>query len=123
MGKELKGKCGGDWGEALVAEYLRSRGRRIVASKYRCRFGEIDLIAIDDDVLCFIEVKMRTNLDCGLPREYVTEAKKKRLRMTANYYLSTHDPDSVCRFDVAEVYTDAEKNPDNTRIEYLEDAF
>ena len=118
-----KGRSGGDWGEALVAEYLRSMGHRIVASKYSCRFGEIDLIATDGDTICFIEVKLRTNLECGLPREYVTVAKKKRLKKTASFYLSTHDPDSSCRFDVAEVYTDAGRNPDNTRIEYIEDAF
>ncbi len=118
-----KGIPGGDWGEALVADYLRSLGRRIIASKYSCRFGEIDLIAMDGDMLCFVEVKLRTNLECGLPREYVTEAKKNRLRKTAGYYLATHDPDSYCRFDVAEVYTDRDKQPDYTRIEYIEDAF
>ena len=117
------GKQSGDWGEALTAEYLRKRGFQIVASKYRCRYGEIDLIALDGNITCFVEVKLRSNLACGLPREYVTEAKKKRLRTTAQFYLSTHDPDCFCRFDVAEVYTDETHSMHNTRIEYIEDAF
>ncbi len=116
-------KARGDWGEAQVAAYLRERGCRIVASKYHCRFGEVDLIAHDGKYLCFIEVKMRSNLSFGLPREYVTASKQEKLRATAKYYLATHDPDAYCRFDVAEVYTDAEQTPEGTRIEYIENAF
>ncbi len=121
--RELKGKQGGDWGEALVAEYLRERGCRIVAAQYRCRFGEIDLIARDGETLCFVEVKLRTGVGHGLPREFVTATKQRKLRTTALYYLTTHDPDVKCRFDVAEVYTDREHSAEHTRIEYLEDAF
>lgn len=116
-------KARGDWGEAQVANYLRERGWNIVASKYRCRFGEIDLIARDGEVLCFIEVKLRNGVGFGLPREFVTASKQKKLRTTAEYYLSTHDPDAVCRFDVAEVYTDDGLSQAHTRIEYLENAF
>jgi len=119
----MKGKASGDWGEALVADYLRDRGYQILSSKYRCRYGEIDLIARDGETLCFVEVKLRSNLDCGLPREFVTEGKKKRLRTTALFYLSAHDPDSVCRFDVAEVYADSACSEGHTRIEYIENAF
>ena len=79
-------KGSGDWAEALVAEYLRERGYRIDVSKYRCRFGEIDLVAHDRGTLCFVEVKMRSNLRYGLPREYVTYSKQEKLRTTAEYY-------------------------------------
>ena len=113
----------GDWGEAQVAEYLRDRGCRVVVSKYRCRFGEIDLVAQDGETLCFVEVKVRSNLCYGLPREYVTVSKQNKLRTTAEYYLSTHDPDAYCRFDVAEVYTDKAHTPEHTRIKYIENAF
>ena len=118
----MTAKARGDWGEAQVAAYLRERGCRIVSSKYRCRFGEIDLIAHDGKTLCFVEVKVRSNLSFGLPREYVTASKRDKLRTTAGYYLATHDPDAACRFDVAEVYTDGEQTPENTRIEYIENA-
>ena len=120
---ELSPKSRGDWGEAQVAEYLRERGYTIVASQYRCRFGEIDLIARDGGMLCFVEVKTRKNGDLGLPREYVTAAKQRKLRTTASHYLSARDPDTPCRFDVAEVYPNEEESPDKARIIYLENAF
>ena len=108
-------------GEALVADYLRNNGFQLVAHGYYCRFGEIDLIAWEGNTLCFIEVKTRTNLEMGLPREYVTPAKQKKLRKTALFYLSEKKLDCFCRFDVAEVY--AERGFDKARIVYLRDAF
>ena len=116
-------KATGDWGEALVAKYLRDRGYQLAASGYRCRFGEIDLIAKKDGALCFVEVKLRSNLKYGMPREFVTASKQQKLRTTAQFYLSTHSLDVPARFDVAEVYTDAEHSAQNTRIEYIENAF
>lgn len=109
----------GDRGEALTAEYLRERGYELLASQFRCRFGEIDLIAQRGDVLCFVEVKLRGSKSYGLPRDYVTAAKQRRLRTAASFYLARHDPDVNARFDVAEIYDD-EKPP---RLEYIEDAF
>lgn len=108
-------------GEALVADYLRNNGFQLVAHGYYCRFGEIDLIAWEGNTLCFIEVKTRTNLEMGLPREYVTPTKQKKLRKTALFYLSEKKLDCFCRFDVAEVY--AEQGFNKARIVYLRDAF
>lgn len=113
----------GVWGEAEVANYLRRRGYTLLAHSFRCRFGEIDLIARKGGVLCFVEVKTRSNLTCGLPREYVTAAKQERLRKTAAYYLMVKELDCPARFDVAEVYTDDAHDPKATHIEYIEDAF
>ena len=108
-------------GEALVADYLRKNGFKLVAHGYFCRFGEIDLIAWEGNTLCFIEVKTRTNVEMGLPREYVTFSKQKKLRKTALFYLAEKKLDCICRFDVAEVY--AERGFDKARIVYLRDAF
>lgn len=94
----------GVWGEALVADYLREKGYKLAAHSYRCRFGEIDLIAWDKSVLCFVEVKTRTNTQMGLPREYVTAGKQARIRKTALFYLCDNGLDCPARFDVAEVY-------------------
>mgnify|MGYP000268994603 CR=1 FL=1 len=116
---EKGGRSEGTWGEALAAEYLRQRG----CHSYHCRFGEIDLIAWDGDVLCFVEVKTRSNTDMGLPREYVTPAKQRRLKKTALYYLCEKQLDCPARFDVAEVYADSPYSRENVRIEYLENAF
>ena len=108
-------------GEALVARYLRENGYKLAAHGYRSRYGEIDLIAWDGNVLCFVEVKTRTNVDMALPREYVTAQKQNRLRRTAMMYLAEKRLDCLARFDVAEVY--AEHGFDNARIEYIKNAF
>lgn len=113
----------GVWGEALVADYLREKGYKLAAHSYRCRFGEIDLIAWDKSVLCFVEVKTRTNTQMGLPREYVTAGKQARIRKTALFYLCDNDLDCPARFDVAEVYADAPGDEKSVRIVYLEGAF
>ena len=106
-------------GEAMVARYLREHGFRLAAHSYRSRFGEIDLIARRGDILCFVEVKLRSDRRFGLPRDFVTTAKQRRIRTTAAFYMTRHDPDLCARFDVAEVYDD-ETPP---RIEYIENAF
>ena len=116
-------KQDGDWGEALAAEYLEARGCRIVEREWRCRFGEIDLIAEQEGTLLLVEVKLRTNLRYGMPRESVTAKKQEKLRSAALLYLSMHGLDAPARFDVAEVYTDAHHSARSTRIEYIENAF
>ena len=116
-------KQDGDWGEALVEKYLSERGCRIVEREWRCRFGEIDLIAWDKSVLCFVEVKTRTNTQMGLPREYVTAGKQARIRKTALFYLCNNGLDCPARFDVAEVYAAAPGDEKSVRIVYVEDAF
>ena len=109
--------------ESRAAEYLESLGYHILVRNFRCRFGEIDLIAWDGDILCFVEVKTRTNLQMGLPREYVTPAKQRRIKKTALFYLAAHDLDCPARFDVAEVYAEKPGDKNGVRIEYLEGAF
>ena len=116
-------KQDGDWGEALVEKYLSEHGCRIVEREWRCRFGEIDLIAWDKSVLCFVEVKTRTNTQMGLPREYVTAGKQARIRKTALFYLCDNGLDCPARFDVAEVYAAAPGDEKSVRIVYVEDAF
>ena len=118
-----KSKLSGAWGEALAAEFLRKKHYKLVAAGYQCRFGEIDLIAQKGKILCFVEVKTRSNLKCGLPRDYVTAAKQEKLRKTAAFYLSDKELDCPVRFDVAEVYSDTQHSPESVRIEYLENAF
>ena len=111
----------GDRGEAEVAKYLRRKGYTLLASQWRCRFGELDLVAKSrKGVICFVEVKLRSEGAIGLPREFVDGKKKERLRRAALAYLSQHELDAPARFDVAEVYQQQDKG---LRIEYLEGAF
>ena len=112
----------GTAGEAYVARELRKKGYTLLASQWRCRFGEIDLVAKDKrGTICFVEVKLRGEGAIGLPREFVDSRKQARLRTTAETYLSMHDMDVSARFDVAEVYTDQAGRI--LRMEYLENAF
>lgn len=111
----------GDRGEAEVAKYLRRKGYTLLASQWRCRFGELDLVAKSKrGVICFVEVKLRSEGAIGLPREFVDGKKKERLRRAALAYLSQHELDAPARFDVAEVY---QQQDQALRIEYLEGAF
>lgn len=111
----------GSWGEDQAAKYLKKHGYRIIERNYSCRFGEIDLIARKGRTVCFVEVKLRSSVQFGLPREAVTAAKRERLRKTALYYLSEHELDCPARFDVAEIYADSEGK--EARIVYWENAF
>ena len=117
-------KAAGDRGEAEVARYLRKKGYTLLASQWRCRFGELDLVARDRrGTVCFVEVKLRSTGSIGLPREFVDARKQERLRTAAAAYLSTHNIDAPARFDVAEVYAEKPGDKSGVRIEYLEDAF
>lgn len=110
----------GNRGEAEVAKYLRKKGYLLLASQWRCRFGELDLVAKDrTGQICFVEVKLRGENTIALPREFVDGRKQGRLRAAAAAYLSQHELDVPARFDVAEVYL---KNG-TFRVEYLENAF
>ena len=114
-------RAAGNRGEAEVARYLRKKGYTLLASQWRCRFGELDLVAKDKrGTVCFVEVKLRGSGAIGLPREFVDRRKQERLRRTAAAYLSTHEMDAPARFDVAEVYAQSDGT---LRVEYLKSAF
>ena len=68
----------GRWGESIVAKDLRRRGWRIWNAGFRCRFGEIDLIASDGTYLAFIEVKLRKNVNFGSAAAFVDHRKQEK---------------------------------------------
>lgn len=108
--------------EALAEAYLRRRGYRILARNFRCRMGELDLVALDGDELVFVEVRSRTSEAYGAPEESIIRRKQKRLRRTAEYYLlHTGQTDAFCRFDVLGVVLDEAGRV--RRIEHLKAAF
>ena len=111
----------GKWGEERVADRLRRQGWRIAARNFRCRLGELDIIAENGVYLAFVEVKLRKDGDFAAARESVTKAKRRRLRMTAEGYLQWHPTNLQPRFDVAEVY--APQDAISPEITYLENAF
>ena len=118
-----KKKLRGDWGEALVAGDLRRRGYDIVASQFRCRMGEVDLIARKHGVLCFVEVKLRRTDAFGSAGAFVDRRKQEKLRATAQLYLAEHPTGLQPRFDVAEIYAPQGMATRAPRVRLLENAF
>jgi putative endonuclease len=85
--------------EDLAAEFLQSRGLAVVKRNYRCRGGEIDLIARDGATLVFVEVRLRSSSAFGGARASITAAKRRRLKFAAGLFLSVLGREPPCRFD------------------------
>ena len=85
--------------EELCAELLRKAGLRVLARNWRCRHGEIDLVAEEGSTLVFAEVRLRQDPRFGGAAESITAAKRARLIAAARLYLSRR-PETDCRFDV-----------------------
>lgn len=113
----------GQWGEEQAAQWLTQRGWRILAKNFRCRMGEIDLVAENGTYLAFVEVKLRKDDRFGSACESVTPAKQRRLRVAAEYYLMGHPTELQPRFDVAEVYAAQGIHTKQPDIYYIENAF
>lgn len=113
----------GPWGEALAAEYLRKKRYQIVACNYKCRFGEIDLIARTRKEIVFVEVKLRKGSDYVQAREYVGYQKQNKIRTTAELWLQANPTDLQPRFDVIEIYAPDGMQTAHPEIIHLEDAF
>ena len=112
----------GQFGEEQAARYLRRRFYSIVERNYRCRFGEIDLIAKRGGNLVFVEVKLRRDDSHGEAREFVTARKQQRVRAAAELWLSLHETELQPRFDVIEVYAPrGESGP--VKVNHIENAF
>jgi putative endonuclease len=102
--------------EALAAEFLAMRGVVVIERNYRCRGGEIDLIARDRDTLVFVEVRLRSHAAFGGAAASITASKRRRLARAAGHYLAKLGREPPCRFDA--ILLDA---LDAGRIEWLVD--
>lgn len=92
-------------GEKIASEYLLENNYNIIDRNFRCKQGEIDIIAKDREELVFIEVKTRTNKKYGNPIDAVTNLKKKHIIKAIEYYLYLNKLDNIfLRIDVIEVY-------------------
>lgn len=112
---ENKRSMGSEY-EKKAAEYLKASGCSICEMNYRCRFGEIDMIARDGKYLVFTEVKYRSDTGKGLPQEAVDYRKQRKISRVADYYLMCkHMMGLPCRFDVIAILGED--------IQWLKDAF
>ena len=123
MSRGAKNTQLGRWGEELAADYLKRKGYRLIASQWRCRFGEIDLIMQNRDFLVFVEVKLRKNTAIACAREFVDYRKQEKLCTSASLYLAWHPDSRQTRFDVVEIYAPQEMNTKTPEIHHLENAF
>ena len=95
----------GRFGEDEAEKYLKQKGYKILERNFKCKRGEIDIIALDKDEIVFIEIKARISLKYGLPSEAVTKYKLKHIYKTAEYYLYIRNLGKErVRIDVIEVY-------------------
>ena len=110
----------GSGGERAAADFLLARGYHVLERNFRCRGGEIDLIALDGGTLVFVEVKVRRTLSRGAPIEAVTAVKQARVRRAAQEYLTfCGRVFARIRFDVISVM----KTAKSTDITHLKAAF
>lgn len=111
-------KSKGDFGEETACKYIKKNGYKILGKNFRTKFGEIDLIGIDNDTICFIEVKARSSSDYGSPEQFVTKRKQERLWKTASIYINKNTLEfGNYRFDVISV------DLENEEIEIFKNAF
>jgi putative endonuclease len=103
--------------EAMAAAFLERKGLRIVERNYRCRLGEIDLVARDGDTTVFVEVRQRASRAFGGAAASITATKRARLVRAARHYLSRLRVTPACRFDALLI------EGDPPSIDWIRDAF
>jgi putative endonuclease len=97
----------GERGESLACEALLARGYAILHRRYRTRYGELDVVALHEGVLVFVEVRARGSGRFGHPADSVTAQKQQRVAAMAESYLGLEGAyGRVCRFDVVAVETE-----------------
>lgn len=90
--------------EVHAARFLERRGYVLVDENVHARFGELDVVAWDGDVLCFVEVRMRRSARHGRPAATVDARKQRKLALAAQRYITRLNPPlPACRFDVVEL--------------------
>ncbi|MCI1958563.1 MAG: YraN family protein [Clostridia bacterium] len=114
-----KNKAKGDFGERLAARELVKKGYEIVKRNYRKRDGEIDIIAKKDNLIVFVEVKLRLGTQNGMPSEAVDAKKQMKIIETAKNFISEKNiSDFEFRFDVIEILV-----LEKIYIRHIENAF
>ncbi|MCC8090278.1 MAG: YraN family protein [Oscillospiraceae bacterium] len=120
MGGVEDKKLLGRWGEEQAAAFLKRKKYKITGLNYRCRFGEIDIIAENARYVVFVEVKLRRDARFAAAREFVNAAKQRRLICAAEQWLCANPTQKQPRFDVIEIYAAAGAVRE---INHIENAF
>ena len=107
----------------VAAQYLRNKKYTILGAGYRCRFGEIDLIASNREYIVFVEVKLRKYTAGYLPREAVTNDKRKRLLHAAKNFIYRSKTLLQPRFDIIEITMNERQDLKDADVNWIENAF
>ena len=109
-------------GEDLAIKFLQKKGYKIIQKNYSCNIGEIDIVAIHNKIIVFVEVKIRSSKEFGEPELAVTRHKRRQIvRVAETYLFSKNIENRDCRFDVVAInYSDKNNSPE---IKLLENAF
>lgn len=107
----------GNYGEVLAVNYLKELGYEILKLNWRFRYWEVDIIAKDNGILVFVEVKSRSNTNYGNPADFVDYKKQQNLLKIASAYINRSRYEGEIRFDIVSVYLETKK------IELIKDAF
>ncbi len=113
---ESVSKIKGKYGEGLAKTFLEQKGFEIIEENFRYSRSEVDLIGLKDDLLLFVEVKMRSSKGFGEAESCVTENQQNKIRQAADEYLHSINWQKDIRFDIITVDGDGE-------VEWFEDAF
>ncbi len=117
-----KNRTLGIYGEDIAVKYLEAKGYAILTTNYRCKMGEIDIIAADGNTIVFIEVKTRSTDKYGQPREFVNHSKQNKIIKTALHYIVNKNlTDYMSRFDIVDILVD--KNGRSNNITLIKNAF
>jgi len=108
----------GKWGEGLAAEYLQRKGYTIIERDWKSGRRDIDIIALDDDVVVFVEVKTRRNRLFGEPEEAIDYRKQQSLIQAINHYVKFRHIRQEVRFDIVSVVGTIGTEPD---IQHIQD--
>lgn len=112
----------GDFGEAVAVRLLQKKGYSVIACKYHCRCGEVDIIAADKQYIVFAEVKTRSSTSLARPAAWVDARKQRKILITAMHYLEENQCELQPRFDVIEVVCDKTTGI-VVAVEHIENAF
>ncbi|MBP3329236.1 MAG: YraN family protein [Clostridia bacterium] len=106
-------------GEDKAAKYLKKQGYKITAKNFQSRFGEIDIIAENEEYIVFVEVKARGEKSIAEPKEFVDIRKQRKIIKTAEVYLAEKFSEKQPRFDVVEI----KKEKGKTNLNHIINAF
>jgi putative endonuclease len=116
-------KSKGQHYESLASDYLKEQGLKLLNRNFQCRFGEIDLIMMQREVLCFIEVKYRNSMGYGGAASAIPVQKQKKIVKTAQIFIAENNrlKQHAMRFDA--LLMQQQKGDQNISIDWIQNAF